>query len=173
MKERKRCGNGRCPYYEQECCGYANKNLGRATRLKTVCDLYGIPYSKSGTLGLKKLREIGCPIHPKTPQTHGENRRTARYDWETARKMADAGKTDKEIGEAIGCTRGTVSSWRRRHGISAGAPQKRIDEAAAMAAYKRGLNDPQIGRELGIGREAVTRWRRKAGLANNAKPWKM
>lgn len=43
-----------------------------------------------------------------------KRKRTPRYDWTRARTLYDAGKSDREIAEVIGCTPPAVRDWRRR-----------------------------------------------------------
>ena len=39
----------------------------------------------------------------------------AKFDWAKGRELYEQGKTDREIGKAIGCGKNTVNSWRRRN----------------------------------------------------------
>ena len=40
-----------------------------------------------------------------------------KCDWDQARKLYDQGLSDEEIGQAIGCKRSTVCTWRKKNNL--------------------------------------------------------
>lgn len=54
-----------------------------------------------------KARRYGPGVHPYT------------YDWALGTRLYRAGATDREIAEALGCSRGNVEYWRRKRKLPA------------------------------------------------------
>lgn len=64
-----------------------------------------------------------CPLYDDTrpepkPKPPAERDRVL-YDWERGRALYDAGYTDREISETLGCTREAVKWWRRKQHLPA------------------------------------------------------
>lgn len=96
------------------------------------------------------------------------------FDRDRARELYDQGKIDSEIALAMGCSPGTVFTWRNKAGLPPHGAPPRIDKEKAAQLYGRGLSDGQIADGLGVNRNAVRKWRTRNCLpANYAKGGKV
>lgn len=99
---------------------------------------------------------------------HGHRGRFQSIDTEKAMELYKAGKSDKEISEALACSTGTIRYWRRENGLksltSSGAPKVPVDWTAAMRMYEQGQSDRQISKQLGCSSQTVHRWRWRNNL---------
>lgn len=107
--------------------------------------------------------------HKRGLKGHRDHRgRFQSIDTEKAMELYKAGKTDKEISEALLCSTGTIRYWRRENGLksftSSGKPKVSADWDAAMRLYEKGLSDVKISKELGCSPQTVHRWRRRNNL---------
>lgn len=50
---------------------------------------------------------------------NGKRGRQSKFDWHKGRELYDAGKTDREIAAALGCSQNGVWDWRKRNGLPA------------------------------------------------------
>lgn len=88
-----------------------------------------------------------------------------------------AGKTDRDIGEAVGRGRKTVAVWRKRNGLDINPSDYHtrvgpltFNPEDALAHYQRGLTDGQIARLLGVFPASIRQWRIRQGLTSHGKP---
>ncbi len=93
--------------------------------------------------------------------------RRVPIDRARARELYDQGKLDLEIAMALGCSPGTVCSWRNAEKLPAHGKPARIDEKKAMELYGLGWSDGQIGDAMGVTGTSVRKWRTRRGLAAN------
>lgn len=82
-------------------------------------------HSGTETLRLDRIVREGNEVQKKG---------SARHDWVKGRLLYDQGKTDREIGEAIGCGKNTVTTWRRRNKLKANVAQGYYDRAKKTKA---------------------------------------
>jgi len=92
-----------------------------------------------------------------------------RDEWLTeaaVRKLAKRGKTDAEIGEALGAKRCAVKAMRLRYGIPVNtpAPRYKCDAKKVAQLNAKGLTDRQIGDKLGVKARLVRRTRQRCGI---------
>ena len=104
----------------------------------------------------------------KRKNQRGYRGRFQSIDTEKAMELYKAGKSDKEISEALACSTGTIRYWRRENGLksltSVGWPKNPVDWDAALRLYEKGLSDVKISKELGCSPQTVQRWRRRNNL---------
>lgn len=170
-----------CKFLEYNGCGYASIAKGRKAVLTTVCDIYGIPYSRSDTEGIEALNKHGCPCYePGQPKRQrpeplaASRKRLGKYDWDRARELYEGGMNDPEIGKALGCSAPAVLSWRRREKLPSITARKKIDWARCFELYRQGKTDRQIAEALGANCKSIQKWRKAHSLdANNKRGvWK-
>ena len=90
--------------------------------------------------------------------------------WDEARASAlyRAGKTDREIADAVGIGRRVVTSWRHRHNWPANTggrgARNRVDYDELRRLYDMGLSENEILCRMKISRGSITNWRAKNKL---------
>lgn len=88
---------------------------------------------------------------------------------EKGRQLWENGLTDKEIAEAVGCSRTTVRRFRYQNDLATnswGVKTDLIDEIG-WPMYRSGSTDIAIAEKVGCSRFLVQRWRVKNKLPSN------
>lgn len=91
-------------------------------------------------------------------------------DWDCARASAlyRAGKTDREIADAVGVGRRVVTSWRHRYNwppnTGGRGSRARVDYDELRRLYDMGLTENEILCRMKISRGSITNWRAKYKL---------
>ncbi len=108
---KKTCTRKSCRYWSSPGTGIGNN-----------CDYMTLTgKSRIAQIPDRKMRSDfdRCPLYEKGkrpklgPVKFGDVR--TKYDWALGAQMYKAGATDREIAEALGCTRENVKYWRRNH----------------------------------------------------------
>ncbi len=99
------------------------------------CDYMQITgHSKIAQIPDKKLRRDyrHCPVYdnrkPAPKERIPSERAQSKYDWSKGRELYNGGATDREIAEALGCSREAVKWWRRRNRLTVNAEKDRQNE---------------------------------------------
>ena len=129
------------------------------------CTCYEPAEGSRRQLILPPRREPEGYVHrPTASQSLGHDRKVL--------EMYRHGATDREIAEATGWGKSTVSRWRRQNGLPGNRTATPIKdrEADVIRLYEQGLSDRDIARSIGCGQVAVCRWRQRTGRKANHKP---
>lgn len=95
------------------------------------------------------------------------NTQRIEVDVAALRDLAGQGKTDREIGWALGCSPQVIGERRREAGIAAGVGmhgRKPVDVARVAELAALGWSDHRIGRELGRTENLIRARRHEAGI---------
>lgn len=119
----------------------------------------------------------GCPHHTKL--THNTSKPitvwngTATNTFDIITEMFHAGKTDREIAQAINRTPNYVKGWRNRNGLTNGdLARPKWNDKEAERLYKEGKSDREIADAFKTSEKAVERWRIKNGFNKlTFRPW--
>jgi transposase len=163
MKEDERCRHPDCVY------------RNRSDPDKSGNCNYSIIEGRSRTARLPEQLRLpaNCPHYKPDGVTPPEP--VTEYAWrEDARRLYDAGATDREIAEELGKTSSCIATMRQRkwklppnkdrHGTRVRLDYERVEEL-----YRHGLNDRQIAEKLECGIETIRKWRYKHELLPNIK----
>lgn len=99
------------------------------------------------------------------PELGKRGKQWNRIDPQRAMELWQAGKSDREIAEALGCSYRGVQSWRMRHRLPANSDRQigRGITAEYERLYGQGLSDKEIAVQLGVSRQNVQSWRFRTG----------
>ena len=122
------------------------------------------PFFKEGKPGKLPQQRITLPG---SPSSTGRSRFAGDY----ARRLYDQGKTDTEIGQALGVSRFAIKRWRQKEGLSAHIDPRQLsfDERQALTLYEQGATDGEIGKAVGATANTIYAWRDRRGLPSK---WK-
>ena len=79
-----------------------------------------------------------------------------KCDWNQARKLYDQGLSDEEIGQAIGCKRSTVCTWRKKNNL----PFNPAQESPRAGQGRAGQAAEPAGKDQTMKKETVDRIRK-------------
>lgn len=118
--------------------------------------------------GSRVYKQVDSVILPKSiaHATPKQARRRTEYDWSKGLRMYKAGKNDRQIADALGCSDTTVCTWRAREGLPA-IPTARhpvYDWALAGKMRAEGATIKQIADALGCHPTTVEAWLKREGL---------
>lgn len=146
------------------CCDAAGIGYGDAERIAAmdpaVCPLY--------EAGQRTRRRTEIQISPREPDlsTYGRSMPRACLDETEARRLYEAGKTDREVAEAVGAKAYQVQLWRKRLGLAANQYTV-YDWAAFRELYRAGKTDREIAAAIGCSDKAAQRHRLQLRLPAN------
>lgn len=97
-------------------------------------------------------------------------------------EMYEQGCSDNAIATALGCSRLTVFTWRKKHNKPTHNPKhpscavnkqagervpsnKKVDDDRARELYDSGLDDKEIGEVMGIAPSTIAAWRHRHNLS--------
>lgn len=70
-----------------------------------------------------------CPVYEKGKRKTQRNidpaARPVKYDWAAGRQLYRSGATDREIADALGCSRKAVEWWRGKHKLPSNNDRRR------------------------------------------------
>lgn len=84
-----------------------------------------------------------------------------------------AGKSDGEIGRALGLSRAAINNWRRQHGLAVARKVRHCGRitpernSARLELYRKGYSDVAIARIQQVTPASVQGWRRRRNLGGN------
>ena len=159
MTDRERCRHPDCIY----------RNNSDPTQTGQ-CN-YLVLTGESRTAKLPERLKLPCNCPRYVPNGKAIKQEELSWD-EIARKLYDAGATDREIGEAVGKAGNAIGSHRRKvWGLPPNkdrmGPAPRFDFERAAKLYREGKNDREIAEALECSQSHVWRWREKNGLPVN------
>lgn len=156
MKESERCRHPDCIYRNRSDPAKSGN-----------CDYLRLE-GKSRTASLPERLKLpaNCPFYVPDGTTPPETPTTWK---DMARRLYDAGATDREIADTLGKSIQHIGTTRRRAwklppNPDKRGPDERIDYARATELYRNGLNDREIAKCLGCSTSAIVRWRYKYEL---------
>lgn len=88
-------------------------------------------------------------------------------------ELYNAGMSDREIAEVVGCTPDNIATWRGKKGMppnpgnDKGRHVPPEQEALRMELYKQGLSDSQAAEQCGLTTMGFARWRQRHKLPAN------
>lgn len=101
------------------------------------------------------------------------SKRTDQNGQELRMRLYADGLSDKDIGERLGVSPSTISSWRQRHKLSGSVicgPIKHEENAIRMLLYELGWSDRQIAKQREVHLTSIAEWRLRRHLTPNAGP---
>lgn len=88
-------------------------------------------------------------------------------------KLYNAGMSDREIAEVVGCSPDNIATWRGKQGLPPNpgkAANRHVppeQEALRMRLYEQGLSDSQAAKRCGLTTMGFARWRQRHKLPGN------
>ena len=147
-----------------------NNALDKRAHVEILADLNAVSKAEMH----QKLVELGAEGLPEAPKRRA--RKAPAEDWVNpnlkidelkAMELYSTGACDMELADALGVTKSTVCSWRKRMRLAPHLKRRAttgIDNERAWELYNEGLCDLDMAEALGVSRNTVADWRKKHDL---------